>query len=147
MFDFMIWAFIIFTFGLNTPSQLVIGYHWLAFLNQVGKQTVENTVVPSPQFTGNFDYFDRISKTKNCKILEFASAFVSEQCVSFMIKNNIFGRLLRSKYSEDSVIFEYKIYDISKNKNRKERKLMFHSFQHIAHLSCKYRHFWGDGGR
>ena len=24
-------------FELNRPGQLVIGYHWLAFLNQVGK--------------------------------------------------------------------------------------------------------------
>ena len=24
-------------FGLNPPSQLVIGYHWLAFLNQIRK--------------------------------------------------------------------------------------------------------------
>ena len=26
-------------FGLNPPSQLVIGYHWLAFLNQVLEQS------------------------------------------------------------------------------------------------------------
>ena len=25
------------TFRLNPPSQLIIGYHWLAFLNQVHK--------------------------------------------------------------------------------------------------------------
>ena len=47
------------TFGLNPPSHLVIGYHWLAFLNQVCKRR-------SPQFTRNFVYkIDHISKTKN----------------------------------------------------------------------------------
>ena len=35
------------TFGLNTPSQLVLGYHWLALLNQVLKNIL------SSQFTDN----------------------------------------------------------------------------------------------
>ena len=26
-------------FGLNPPSQLVLGYHWLVFLNQVNKES------------------------------------------------------------------------------------------------------------
>ena len=43
-------------FGLNTPNQLVIGYHWLAFLNQARK---------NPQFTTIIEYkIDHISKTK-----------------------------------------------------------------------------------
>ena len=29
-------------FGLNLPSQLVIGYHWLAILNQLHKNQVPN---------------------------------------------------------------------------------------------------------
>ena len=33
-------------FGLNLPSQLVIGYHWLASLNQVRR--VEDAVVKVP---------------------------------------------------------------------------------------------------
>ena len=37
-------------FGLNLPSQLVTGYHWLAFLNQVRKN------LSSPQFTTNVEY-------------------------------------------------------------------------------------------
>ena len=46
-------------FGLNHPSQLVIGYHWLAFLNQVRKYL-------SPQFTTHVEYkIDHISKTRN----------------------------------------------------------------------------------
>ena len=31
-------------FGLNRPSQLILGYHWLAFLNQVWNN------LSSPQF-------------------------------------------------------------------------------------------------
>ena len=47
-------------FGFNPPSNLVIGYHWLAFLNQVHK------ILASPQFTTNVEYkIDHISKTKN----------------------------------------------------------------------------------
>ena len=44
-------------FGLNPPSQLVIGYHWLAFPNQVCKKS---------QFTIHVEYkIDCISKTEN----------------------------------------------------------------------------------
>ena len=31
-------------FGINPPSQLVIAYHWLAFLNQVLKQSKHRVV-------------------------------------------------------------------------------------------------------
>ena len=50
-------------FGLKPPSQLVIGYHWLAFLNQIRKNVLR------AQFTSNVVYkIDHISKTKNCQI-------------------------------------------------------------------------------
>ena len=46
-------------FGLNPPSQVVIRYHWLAFLNQVRK----NRQFPSSLLT-TVDYkIDHISKT------------------------------------------------------------------------------------
>ena len=32
------------TFGWNIPSQLVIGYHWLTFLNQVRNASVQELV-------------------------------------------------------------------------------------------------------
>ena len=32
-------------FGLNPPGQLVIGYHWLAFLNQVKSETYNRNFV------------------------------------------------------------------------------------------------------
>ena len=47
-------------FGLNHPSQLVTGYHWLAFLNQFHKN------LPSSQFNTNVGYkIDLISKNKS----------------------------------------------------------------------------------
>ena len=45
-------------FGLNPPSQLVIGYHWLTFLNQVRKNFLFK----------NFEFIiSHICKTKNRK--------------------------------------------------------------------------------
>ena len=66
------------TFGLNSPSQLVFWYHWLAFLNQICKNQ------KSSQFTTNVEYkIDHISKTKNRnkkKIMN--SKTISEHCAS-----------------------------------------------------------------
>ena len=49
-------------------------------VSESGSQTVEDTVVSSPEFTMNFDYkINHISKTKNHKNWKFGSAFVSER--------------------------------------------------------------------
>ena len=51
-------------FGLNPPSQLVIGYyHWLTFLNLVQNSL---RVLSNSEFTTNIEcIIDHISKTKN----------------------------------------------------------------------------------
>ena len=47
-------------FRLNSSSQLVIGYHWFAFLNQVPK---------NPKFTTNVEYkINHNSKLKIAKL-------------------------------------------------------------------------------
>ena len=53
-------------FWIESLYQLVIGYHWLAFLNQVHKQS--KTQSTGSQFTRNFEYkIDHISETIYCK--------------------------------------------------------------------------------
>ena len=37
-------------FGLNPPTQLVLGYHWLAFLNQVRASPTKKIVQKWPNF-------------------------------------------------------------------------------------------------
>ena len=50
-------------FVFNLPNQLVIGYHWLAFLNR------QSTLSSKSQFTRSFEYkIDHNSKNKNRKI-------------------------------------------------------------------------------
>ena len=68
-------------FGLNPPTQLVIGYHWFAFLNQIRKNLFQ---VPD-QFTTNVDYkIDYISKTINrTKKNSRTQTSVSEHSASF----------------------------------------------------------------
>ena len=61
--------------------------------------------------------------------MKFGSAFVSEHCASFATKKiDIFCLLLMSKDLEDSVNFEYKIDNDSKNTDRKNLNTDFHSF-------------------
>ena len=73
-------------FGLNPPSQLVMGYRWLGFLNQVRKNYLKS------KFTTNFEYkIDRISKIENRKIVRISAKSVSEHCVSNETKNYYFS--------------------------------------------------------
>ena len=67
-------------FGLNIPSQLVFGHHWLAFHNQVRK----NLQVPD-KVTTNVEYkIYHISKSNNrIKRNSREKIFVSEHCTSF----------------------------------------------------------------
>ena len=51
------------SFGLNSLRQLVIRYHWLAFLSQVCKESKTSSSNLGPQFNKNFEYkIDHISK-------------------------------------------------------------------------------------
>ena len=57
------------------PCQLVIGYHWLAFLNQVRKES---------QFIKKFENkIDHISKANGRKKLKTNFTIVSEHCASY----------------------------------------------------------------
>ena len=64
-------------FGLNLPSQLVIGYHWLAFPDH--SLTVEDS---RPNTLGIFSTKSTIFKKR-----KICSAFVLEHCESFGTKN------------------------------------------------------------
>ena len=115
-------------FRLNPRRQLVIGYYWLAFLNQVGKDSQSS----KSQFSKNFQYkINHIPKTKNYKNLKIKFAFVSEHCASFGGKKcgHFFVKILRI------------VNHISITKNDKK---IFHRFQSIAQLfgtKTQYGHF------
>ena len=94
-------------FRLNPHSQLVIGYHWLTFLNHVCKQS-------KSQFTRNFEHkFDHILKTK---ILKISSTFISEHCSSYGTKNWHFWSIILVKILLKFWEFWVQNDHISKNK-------------------------------
>ena len=104
-------------FWINPPfqlvrdplSQLVFGYHWLAFLNQVCK------IFKVPNSLRSFSRKLTIyQKSKNLKISDH-----SESSGTTFLSYNIL------KKSNDH---------ISKTKNRKKQKIDLHSFQNIAQL-------------
>ena len=68
--------------NLNLPSDLVIVYHWLAFL------TVEYKT------TNNEYKINHISKTKNRKIVKLNTKSVSEHCTFFGIMKKKLGGTL-----------------------------------------------------
>ena len=95
-------------FWLKPPRPLVIGYHWITFLNQVPKNL---------PFSKNFEYnIDHSSKYINQKIV---FSYFSEYCASF--RTNIFFRQFWWDFGQFSKNFVYKIYHFSKNK--KSQKL------------------------
>ena len=112
-------------FGLNPPSQLVIWYHWLAFLKQVRNNL---PILSSSQFTTNVEHkIDHISKTKYRKIVKFSAKSV----------DIFFQTILRT-------LNDY----ISKTENRKNRKIDF-SFvsEHCAKFRTKKESALFEGGK
>ena len=106
-------------FGVNPPSQLVIGYHWLAFLNQVRK----NVLVPD-QFTTNVEYkIDHILKTKNRnkKTHELKNPF---QSIAHLLGWNFFFQMILRILNDH----------ISKLIITKISKSIFHLFQNIVQV-------------
>ena len=73
-------------FGLHPPSQLVLGYHWLAFLNQICKNCYFEKVSSSLLTTVEYK-IDYISKTENrtnlIQILIAQIKDLNEVCVKF----------------------------------------------------------------
>ena len=106
--------------NLNPSSQLVIGYHWLAFLNQVRKHL---WVPTSLQVLST-----RSIVSQKLKIVKFSIKYYSEYCASF--RTNFLGATISQKL--------------------KIGKLIFHSLQNIVQLfgqKTKSALFEKRGGR
>ena len=106
-------------FWIDPPSQLVIGYPWLAFLNQVLEQSkiqLSNSPIHWEFWAKNRLYL--IDLTKIAKILNSVLHSFKNWRIFWDKKIDIFDRLLRSKCLEDSLNFEYKV-DHDSTKNRK----------------------------
>ena len=68
-----------------------------------------------------------------------------ERKIKFQIFIFLFMVIFRHFCSKNCQ-FSMNFHDNLRNRNRKNRKLFFHSFQHIAHLSWKWNQNWGWGG-
>ena len=68
------------TSGLNSSSQLVIGYRWIEFLNQVREESM--TQSSNSQLTVTLITKETISQIEKHKIFKLRSEFVSEHSAS-----------------------------------------------------------------